>query len=41
MKSFKEKANWPTADAEAHILNLLNHKNIIKFQKLFKTKTSV
>ena len=36
IKQFKERANWPTARTEADILEDLNHKNIIKIERLYK-----
>lgn len=36
IKQFKERANWPTARTEADILEDLNHKNIIKMERLYK-----
>jgi len=41
MKSFKLKANWPSADTEAKFLNMFCHKNIIQFHRLYKSMHSV
>jgi MAP/microtubule affinity-regulating kinase len=36
IKQFKEKLNWPTAKMEARILRELNHKNVIRIDKLYR-----
>lgn len=36
IKQFKDKLNWPTAKMEARILRELSHKNIIRFDKLYR-----
>ena len=41
LKTYKQQDKWPTASAEGHILENLDHPNIIKFVKFCKTKVSV
>lgn len=36
MKEFKDKLNWPTAKVEAKILKELDHKCIIRTEKLYR-----
>lgn len=36
IKQFKERENWPTAKTEARILEELQHRNIIKIEKLHR-----
>lgn len=41
MKEYKQKDNWPNAKIEAMVLNELDHKNIIRFEKLYRFKNKV
>jgi serine/threonine protein kinase len=41
LKTYKVADKWPTATAEGHILEFLNHPNIIKYVKNCKTKSTV
>lgn len=41
LKTYRLQDKWPTASAEGHILEHLDHPNIVKFIKFCKTKLSV
>jgi serine/threonine protein kinase len=41
LKTYKMADKWPTATAEGHIIDFLDHPNIIKFIKFCKTKSTV
>lgn len=41
MKSFKTGNSWPTPANEGHILDQLNHPNIVEFVRFYKSRSGV
>lgn len=41
MKTFKSGRSWPTPSNEGHILDQLNHPNIVEFIRFYKTSKNV